>query len=315
MRFKHINCNYYKRGTISLCMIMKNEERFINRCFRSIRRYIDEIVIVDTGSTDRSISIAGQYTNKIVSVKWDDDFAAARNTSLGLATKDWILVLDPDEVVASRDMFKLYSYTRNFKIGAYRMGTRNYSNSPRQSGFVRNPNDYEEGKGFLGYINSAKTRFFRRKHDLHFYGCWHEMVDYEIQTKKILVGNSPIPIHHYAGGLTAEGFNRKRAFYLRLAKKKLALNPEDPQTLWEVAVAENIAGHIQNAYIHLKKSCDLLPKIADRFFFLSSLANRLGQKEVGKDYFEKGSCLLFPNLTQRNKITLRDLPKKPYLPR
>lgn len=315
MRFKHVNSNYYKRGTISVCMIMMNEEGFLERCFRSIKRYVDEIVIVDTGSTDNSVNIARQYTDKIVRVKWEDDFAAARNTSLDLATKDWILVLDPDEVIASRDMLELYRYTRNFELGAYRLGTRNYTNSFRQFGFVRNPNDYEEGKGFSGYVNSSKTRFFRRKHGLHFFGCWHEMVDYDIQVKKVMVGDSPIPIHHYSGELTPEGFQRKRAFYLRLAKKKLKLNPEDPQTLYEAAVAENIAGHIQNAYVHLKKSCDLLPKIADRFFFFASLANRLGLKKIGKDYFEKGSCLLFPNLIQKDKITLRDLPKKPYLPR
>jgi glycosyltransferase involved in cell wall biosynthesis len=296
-------------------MIMKNEEKYLSRCLRTVRKYVDEVVIADTGSTDNSIKIALQWGCKVVSVKWDDDFAAARNTSLDLATKDWLLILDPDEVVASRDMFEFYSYTRNFNIGAYRINTRNYTNSPRQFGFVRNPNDYEEGKGFLGYVSSGKTRFFYRKHDLHFYGCWHEMVDYDIRAKKVNVVDSPIPIHHYSGCFTPDGFDKKRVFYLRLAKKKLALNPKDPQTLWEVAVAENIAGHVQMAYIHLKKSCDILPTIPDRFFFLSSLANRLGQKEVGREYFERGSCLLFPNLTQISKITPRSIPGKLFRPR
>src|SRR3990167_6711291 len=85
--------------TISLCMIVKNEERYLDQCLNSVKDLADEIIIVDTGSTDRTKEIAKKFNAKIFDFKWTDDFSAARNESIKHATKDWILVLDADEVL------------------------------------------------------------------------------------------------------------------------------------------------------------------------------------------------------------------------
>ena len=82
---------------ISLCMIVKNEERFLEECLESVKDYVDEINIVDTGSTDRTLEIARRYTDRIEHREWRNDFAWARNESLNMATKRWSLVLDADE--------------------------------------------------------------------------------------------------------------------------------------------------------------------------------------------------------------------------
>lgn len=84
---------------ISLCMIVKNEERVLARCLDSIADLMDEIIIVDTGSTDRTKEIAAKYTNRIYDFQWVDDFSAARNFSFSKATKEYIYVADADEVV------------------------------------------------------------------------------------------------------------------------------------------------------------------------------------------------------------------------
>ncbi|MER2072437.1 MAG: glycosyltransferase family 2 protein, partial [Psychrobacillus sp.] len=84
--------------TISLCMIVKNEEEVIGRCLASVKDIVDEINIVDTGSTDQTKEIVKQYTNRIFDFKWIDDFAAARNYSFEQATKEYILWLDADDV-------------------------------------------------------------------------------------------------------------------------------------------------------------------------------------------------------------------------
>lgn len=84
---------------ISLCMIVKNEEKVLERCLKSIADLMDEIVIVDTGSTDRTKEIAGKYTDKIYDFEWIDDFSAARNFSFSKATKDYIYAADADEVL------------------------------------------------------------------------------------------------------------------------------------------------------------------------------------------------------------------------
>src|SRR3989338_7436069 len=83
--------------TISLCMITKNEEQFLEQCLNSVKELVDEIILVDTGSTDKTKEIAGKFTDKIFDFQWCGDFSAARNESLKHAAKDWILVLDADE--------------------------------------------------------------------------------------------------------------------------------------------------------------------------------------------------------------------------
>jgi tetratricopeptide (TPR) repeat protein len=82
---------------LSLCMIVKNEADNLPRCLSSAKPYVDEIIVVDTGSTDQSVAIAHQFGAKVSYFAWCDDFAAARNASLALATGEWILVLDADE--------------------------------------------------------------------------------------------------------------------------------------------------------------------------------------------------------------------------
>ncbi|MFC9707213.1 glycosyltransferase [Paenibacillus sp. NPDC056933] len=93
--------------TISLCMIVKNEQRTLARCLGSVAGIADEIVIVDTGSSDRTMEIAAQYTDHVYTYEWKDDFAAARNYSFDHATQEYILWLDADDVLLPADRAKL----------------------------------------------------------------------------------------------------------------------------------------------------------------------------------------------------------------
>ncbi len=90
-------------ATVSLCMIVKNEEAVLARCLDSIQDAVDEIVIVDTGSTDATKEIAARYTDKIYDFAWIDDFAAARNFSFSKASMEFAMWLDADDVFAEQD--------------------------------------------------------------------------------------------------------------------------------------------------------------------------------------------------------------------
>lgn len=92
--------------SISLCMIVKNEEETLPRCLDSVQDIVDEIVIVDTGSTDRTKDIAARYTGKVFDFAWIDDFSSARNYSFSLASKDYIFWLDADDVLLPEDAAK-----------------------------------------------------------------------------------------------------------------------------------------------------------------------------------------------------------------
>ena len=92
---------------LSLCMIVKNEEEHLEQCLLSIKEAADEIIILDTGSTDGTKKIAARYTPHVHDYVWQDDFAAARNASFALATRPFILWLDADDVIDPPEMEKL----------------------------------------------------------------------------------------------------------------------------------------------------------------------------------------------------------------
>src|SRR5690625_1920531 len=91
-----------KKQTISLCMIVRNEEDHIEQALQSVKGLVDEIIIVDTGSTDQTRVICEKFNATVVRVPWTGDFAEARNESIQHATKDWILYLDADETLDKR---------------------------------------------------------------------------------------------------------------------------------------------------------------------------------------------------------------------
>lgn len=93
--------------TISTCMIVKNEERLLARCLDCVKAFSDEIIIVDTGSTDRTKEIAAQYTSCIYDFPWINDFSAARNFSFSKATKDYIYIADADEVIDTENIHQI----------------------------------------------------------------------------------------------------------------------------------------------------------------------------------------------------------------
>lgn len=99
--------------TISLCMIVKNEERILARCLDSVKDLVDEIIIVDTGSADATRRIAQTYTDKVYDFTWIDDFSAARNFAFSKATCDYIYSADADEVLSeeNREKFHLLKET------------------------------------------------------------------------------------------------------------------------------------------------------------------------------------------------------------
>ncbi|NBO87438.1 MAG: glycosyltransferase family 2 protein, partial [Burkholderiaceae bacterium] len=84
---------------ITLCMIVRDEEAILGQCLSSASRWVDEIVVVDTGSCDGTIAIAESYGARVGHFAWCDDFAKARNASLSLATGEWVLCLDADETL------------------------------------------------------------------------------------------------------------------------------------------------------------------------------------------------------------------------
>ena len=99
--------------SLSLCMIVKNEEDVLGRCLESVKDLADEIIIVDTGSDDHTKEIAAHYTEQICDFEWRDDFSAARNFAFSKGTKDFLMWLDADDVIpgGEAERFKRFKET------------------------------------------------------------------------------------------------------------------------------------------------------------------------------------------------------------
>lgn len=104
-----------EKTLISLCMICKDEEKTIGNALESVRDMVDEIIVVDTGSTDSSMDIVKSYGGKVYKEEWRDDFSYIRNISIDKAKGEWILVLDCDEVINDEGKRRIFNYIKDNK--------------------------------------------------------------------------------------------------------------------------------------------------------------------------------------------------------
>jgi len=112
--------------SLSVCLIIKNEEKNLLRCLFSIKNIASQIIVVDTGSTDSSLLIARELTDQVYYYKWNDDFSSARNFCLDKADGDWILVLDGDEELESKCLCLIKEIIQTQDIEAYMVTIKNY---------------------------------------------------------------------------------------------------------------------------------------------------------------------------------------------
>jgi tetratricopeptide (TPR) repeat protein len=194
------------RPTLSVCMIVKDEERFLAQCLESIKGVADEIIIVDTGSTDSTVEIARRYTDRVYFHAWNNSFSEARNHSLSYATCDWILQIDADEELEREDVPLLLDTVR----AVHAMPDVNTVGVPLLS-------TLPAGRLAKHYF----PRLFRRG-KAQFEGIVHNQLTYE---GKHLV--SEIRLWHYGYNLTRKDLKRKWKRTEELLLKQIAENPEN----------------------------------------------------------------------------------------
>src|SRR5690348_13490918 len=112
--------------TLGLSMIVKNEAHTLRMCLGSVQGVVSQIVVADTGSTDRSADIAREFGATVITIPWENDFAKARNASLNAINTDWVLVLDGDEELDRRTAGKIPQLIKRRGVGGYLTPIRNY---------------------------------------------------------------------------------------------------------------------------------------------------------------------------------------------
>jgi tetratricopeptide (TPR) repeat protein len=210
-------------------MIVKDEGQVLKECLESVRDLVDEICIVDTGSHDETLEIAREHGARVIGFLWCDDFGAARNESLRLCTKDWILVLDADERIAKEDIDTIKRLAKGPPAFAHEFTTRNYTNATNVVDFQPCAPDDPLARGFAGWHPSQKVRLFPANAGVRFEGKVHELVEPSLQRARIQIEPCDVPIHHYPHLKGLDHSRKKQEMYLRLGHEKVATDPSDPK--------------------------------------------------------------------------------------
>lgn len=226
-----------KPVTLSVCMMVKNEEHNLKRCLSSLNGIADELVVVDTGSNDSSVSIAESFGAKVYHHPWENDFSKHRNQSIGYASSDWLLIFDADEEL--------------------------FVNSPSSASDLKNwlgqvPSDCQSVAITLHDIQQDmqamqfnSVRLFRRG-SMQYEGIVHN-------TPKIIVGKPEalfcpiIYLKHYGYDLTPEQQVAKRARTEGLLAKRLDKNPDDVVAMFYLIQAHTAYSEYTNAAIYIER--------------------------------------------------------------
>ncbi len=276
--------------SLSVCMIVKNEEKHLAYCLNSLTPVADEMIVVDTGSTDKTKVIAEAFGARIFDFEWINDFSAARNHSLSQAQGDWILVMDADEVISGQDYAKLKKLLHKKKESAYILATRNYVHRTAGDGWVCNDNSYIYEQAGRGWFPSTKVRLFPNNKNIRFEQPIHELVEYSLQKIGMGAKESGVPVHHY-GELDATKATAKDEQYYALGLKKMKESGGDFKSVWELAVQAGELGKFEESIELWHKVIGFKHREAAAYFNLANHYLNLGRYEESHECSRKAYAL------------------------
>lgn len=211
--------------TLSACLIVKNESKNLDRCLKSLKAVCDEIVVVDTGSTDDTIKIAEKHGAKIGHFPWCDDFAAARNVSLDLATSHWALWIDADEELDAGSINAVREGLIRPQFGGY---------------FVRIVNYVSEDGTANQYVHSP-VRIFQRRPEIRFVGRIHEQVLQAFEEHGFVAASlSNVTLHHYGYRPSEMDEKQKLDRTISMLEREVREHPRDPFHWFNLANAYSV---------------------------------------------------------------------------
>ncbi|WP_246615206.1 glycosyltransferase [Clostridium thailandense] len=229
-----------KKNMITLCMIVKNEEKNLESCLSKIHSFVDEIIIVDTGSTDNTRKIASEFTDKIYDFQWCNDFSKARNYSISKASSEWVLILDADEFV--NDFFR---YTVDEFI--------NNPSNENKVGRIKRINIMEdsfETKKYTEWVN----RLFNKN-----YFCYEGIIHEQIiakDGKEYETECLDITAEHVGYTKEVLGRTKKIKRNIDMLKSALSLNSEDPYLYYQLGKSYYMLKDYKTSSLYFEKSLD-----------------------------------------------------------
>lgn len=227
-----------KQARISLCMIVKNEERVLGECLASTEPFFFERIVVDTGSTDRTREIVNEHGAQLHEFPWTDSFSEARNESLKYATGDWIFWMDADDTLPLASGEAILQAVLNAP--------------PEIHGFVVPVQFVEDGPNAGTRVDHVKL--FRRYPDLRFSLRIHEQILPSLSEHEGLVARCEAVVLHSGYDTSPEGQKRKRERDAKLLRLDLEENPDHPFVLFNLGMTDHFLGEHESAIQWLERS-------------------------------------------------------------
>jgi tetratricopeptide (TPR) repeat protein len=276
--------------TLSLCMIVRDEEQMLPRCLAAVAPAVDEIVIVDTGSTDATVEIAKSFGAKVIEFPWTGSFSEARNVSFEAATSDWVMYLDADEVLVAEDVEQLRALTAQTWREAFYLVETSYTGELGDGGAI---------------VNNA-LRVFRNRPEYRFKDRLHEQIAHTLPTYiPGRVEQTPVRITHYGYLGSVRDAKEKSQRNIELLRKQAAESPKTPFLHFNLGSEYIVVGDLKAAIDELKTARSLIGAEGNltRAEYVPSLFTRLvmvlrmSGKLVEADRTATEGLELFPQFT------------------
>ncbi len=219
------------RLRLSVCLIAKNEGPNLPYCLESVRDIADEVVLVDTGSTDDTMAVAERWGARVFEFPWCDDFSAARNEAVRHARGEWILALDADERLTRDARRRIRTLLDDARYVAYLLN-------------IRSP--LKDSHGQAAVVN-AWPRLFRNRADIRYEGRVHEQISPSIARIGGMVARTDLVIEHRGYHQDFTDQKQKQVRNLALLRKQQAERPDDPMMLFHLGEALGLGGQTKEA--------------------------------------------------------------------
>ncbi len=247
-----------KRSTLSCCIIARDEEESIGRAIESVRDLADEVIVVDTGSTDATPVVARRAGARVVRERWRDDFGEARNRALSEASCSWILVLDADEALGAFDREVFRELIGEHPSCAFTIRQITYTHA--SSGYGLESADDLASGGAERCFTSTQVRIFPNDDRIRYRGVVHESVERSLSEAGIPVIDTDAVIHHYGRLAPSVRLARKCAAYLASREEEREANAGDARYVYELAAALFESGEYAEAIAHSERGLDIEPE-------------------------------------------------------
>jgi len=227
-----------KKQTLSVCLIVKNEEQYLPDCLESVRTIADQVVVVDTGSTDSTIAIAKQFGAEVYSFAWCDDFSAARNESIKHAKSDWILWLDADERLSIDSNSELQRLLKPEK------------------GPVAYEIQIDSCVNGASHLSTAH-RLFKNHCGISFEGRIHEQISYSLYRLNGEERKCSVLLHHLGYDNAYVEQSKKAERNLKLLKQMIKDDPKNAYGHYTLGQQYGLLGNHQMAMKHFNHAMRL----------------------------------------------------------